>query len=256
MGCLYKLTSPSGKSYIGISHYGLEKRWAKHVEHALGKRDAGALYGALRKYGTDAFIKEVLAEEDDWDKLCQMEIEAIKSYNTMSPNGYNITAGGEGTVGRKISDQERKNISIAQKKRFQDPEQRRKSIENLAKGREIRKAKCDKIRIEKKIARELYLKSPEYKIKHSEATKKAMANPEIKAKMSALAKARFENPEYKQKMSKINLGRKNGPCSDERKRKISEARKREWADPVIRERRLNARKQAKELAKQEIYEEK
>lgn len=65
MGCLYKLTSPSGKSYIGISSKGLDARWAKHVEHALGKRTAGALYAALRKYGPGTFTREVLAESND-----------------------------------------------------------------------------------------------------------------------------------------------------------------------------------------------
>src|SRR5262249_28878353 len=83
MGCLYKLTSPSGKSYIGITIKTFEERWAKHIEHAMGKRANGALYAALRKYGPDAFRHEVLAECDDWSRLCKMEIQAIKEHGTL-----------------------------------------------------------------------------------------------------------------------------------------------------------------------------
>jgi hypothetical protein len=45
---------------------------------------------------------------------------------------------------------------------------------------------------------------------------------------------------WRSKISASKIGKKVGPCSDERKAKIAEARKREWADPVIRERRLAA----------------
>jgi group I intron endonuclease len=126
MGCLYQLTSPSGKSYLGISSKGVESRWKKHVEHALGKRDNGALYAALRKYGHESFSVKTLAIADDWNYLCELEKKAISAFNTLSPGGYNMTAGGEGAVGRVTTDQARINISNAQKLRFSNPEQRKK----------------------------------------------------------------------------------------------------------------------------------
>lgn len=255
MGCLYKLTSPSGKSYIGISSKTMDARWHKHVEHAMGKRDAGALYNALRKYGPENFIREQLVECDDWETLCQMEIEAIQTHNTFSPSGYNITFGGEGTLG-PISDEARVRVSIAQKKRFQRPEERERLFQCGEKGRQAHREKHKANRIDGRAPWEhqLYVKrtrqgSLEHREKLSIAVKSAMARPEIKEKLVACAKSRAASPEWRKKISIAKTGKKVGPCSEERKARISAARKREWQDPVIRERRLMALAKAREAIK-------
>lgn len=57
----------------------------------------------MRKHGFDNFSVEFLAEGNDWNHLCELEIEAIKKYNTFIGPGYNVTRGGDGTDGYKFS---------------------------------------------------------------------------------------------------------------------------------------------------------
>lgn len=239
MGCLYKLTSPSGKSYIGISSKGIEKRWAKHVEHAYGKRTNGVLYAALRKYGPDSFVREVLAECDDWDTLCAMEMAAIAEHATMSPLGYNLTIGGEGTRARRTA-AARANIARAQQLRFSRQEEHDKLRAFGVKGNAARSDTCRAVREARTLERKTYFASAEYKALRSASVKAAHARPETKAKLVAAAKARAENPEWRKKVSASKLGKTIAPCSDERKQRIAEVRRREWADPVIRVKRLAA----------------
>lgn len=232
MGCLYKLTSPSGKSYIGITSKTLDKRWAKHVEHALGKRDSGALYAALRKYGPDSFYRESLIECDDWDELCRLEIEHIAKLGTFAPGGYNLTTGGEGIQGPR-SELVKQKISVAQKKRFSNPTERDKLLENSAKGR---LALAEKRRLNPPIP-----KPPKPRLskeERSRRTREGMSKPGVAEKVRECARQRAANPEWRAKVSASKKGKPGFVKSPELCKKISEARKREWADPVTRERRL------------------
>jgi len=52
-GCLYALTFPNGKQYIGITSGTLRRRVNLHRSHANTGRP-GAVYNAIRKYGTRA----------------------------------------------------------------------------------------------------------------------------------------------------------------------------------------------------------
>ena len=99
MGCLYQLTSPSGKAYIGITKKTASLRFAKHVEHALGKRENGVLYSALRKYQPENFKIETLVMANDWLYLNELEAKVIAAFGTRHPAGYNMTDGGGGTQG-------------------------------------------------------------------------------------------------------------------------------------------------------------
>lgn len=238
MGCLYKITSPSQKSYIGITLKTVEGRWAKHKEHALGKRDNGALYSALRKYGPDSFTLEVLVASDDWDSLCRMEREFIQKFQTLSPNGYNIALGGEGVQGKR-SEADKRKISEAQKKRFARPDQRAMLLQWGMKSAAAAKAMGAIRREENRKQRLAYLHSPEFKALHSAAVKAAMNTPDVKAKLIACAKTRAADPEWRLKISKSKKG-KTHRGTIEWNAHISEARKREWQDPVLRDKRLAA----------------
>lgn len=112
MGCLYMVTSPSGKHYIGITSFALEKRWAEHVHDALCNRD-GILYRAIRKYGSENFTLKVMAIESDWTTLCRLEREAIAQYKTCGKNGYNATAGGDGVQMLRASTKEKHRINTS-----------------------------------------------------------------------------------------------------------------------------------------------
>ena len=76
--------------YVGQTKKTVEKRFKEHTKspYRIGK--------AIRKHGAENFVIAILkvcyskAELDFWEK------HFIKSRNTLSPNGYNLTEGGEG----------------------------------------------------------------------------------------------------------------------------------------------------------------
>lgn len=141
----YRLTAPSGKQYIGITKRGLSLRWKEHVRLANRGRMT-PLHAAIRKYGADSFIREVLVESD-WRHLCELEKKMIALWDTQCPHGYNTTSGGEmcdANKGRKLSPEWRKKLSDAQRARWAkiQPEDRtkiaRKSWKNSKSDRKQR----------------------------------------------------------------------------------------------------------------------
>ena len=96
LGYVYMHTSPSGKSYIGISTREKGIRWKEHVANAYdpSKVEYGYPFQqAIRKYGEDNFKYKVLAEGVPLDQLYELEIHFVEKYNTFK-NGYNQTIGG------------------------------------------------------------------------------------------------------------------------------------------------------------------
>lgn len=82
-----------GKRYIGKST-DIEARRQKHLRNAKDGRES-YFYNALRKYGLKQFDFEVL-EECSEEELNEREKHYIDLYNTLYPNGYNLTPGGDG----------------------------------------------------------------------------------------------------------------------------------------------------------------
>lgn len=109
---IYKHTSPSGKSYIGLTSKTMEERLNGHVNHAI-RGASTSFHQSIRKYGIESFKSEVLI--DSIETLLEaesIEIFYISFYNTYKC-GYNDTRGGRGTsVDYRFFDQEwRNNIS-------------------------------------------------------------------------------------------------------------------------------------------------
>jgi hypothetical protein len=102
---LYLITSPIGKQYIGIATKSFRNRFICHRAHArFGKRTLIA--DAFREFG-DQMRCEPLVVSDNVRYLQELEIRAIKAFNTLEPNGYNKSPGGGVTSERsakKISD--------------------------------------------------------------------------------------------------------------------------------------------------------
>lgn len=241
MGTLYRLTSPSGKSYIGVSSKTTEARWAKHIEHALGRRDSGALYSALRKYGINSFSVETLVIANDWEYLCELEKRAISVMRTKAPYGYNITDGGEGTIGRAISEEQRMNISMGQKRRFQRFDEIEKARGNGYKGaatkRDFRDPQYNELR----------KSTPTFttKLNHSLAVREAMAKPETAVKVKECARQRASDPNWRIKISQSKTGKKVAHTIEgdaARKAGILSA----WADPIKKAARLEKNRVARE----------
>lgn len=91
--CVYKHTSPSGKVYIGITHYAdPTKRWGKNGNY-YSKRSV--FYKAIKKYGQDNIIHEILYSNLSESKAKKLEVKLIAFYKKQGIS-YNMTIGGDG----------------------------------------------------------------------------------------------------------------------------------------------------------------
>lgn len=87
---IYKLTSPTGRSYIGQTN-NLKTRWAAHCSPKSG---CIVVRDAIQKHGFHNFDVVVLARVAPLEANAA-EMAAIKKYGTLAPNGYNIHYGGD-----------------------------------------------------------------------------------------------------------------------------------------------------------------
>lgn len=98
MGYIYKIQNIiNNKVYIGQTQYTIEKRWKEHCYSAFELNIDYPLYKAMRKYGSDNFIIEIIEEVNN-KLLNDKEIYWIGFYHSYAPlgQGYNATRGGEG----------------------------------------------------------------------------------------------------------------------------------------------------------------
>lgn len=96
MGIIYIATSPSGKKYVGQTIHTMEHRWNQHVNDSRTRKghQCTALHNAIRKYGAHRFTV-IVAVECDNEELDDWEIMMIEEENSLYPNGYNLTKGGQ-----------------------------------------------------------------------------------------------------------------------------------------------------------------
>ena len=89
---IYKITSPSGKIYIGQSRHCLY-RWKYYYSKLHCKRQR-RLYNSLLKYGFDNHVFEIL-ERCASEELDDLEIKYIKQYDSTNKTiGMNLRVGG------------------------------------------------------------------------------------------------------------------------------------------------------------------
>lgn len=104
---VYKLTSPSNKVYIGITGKSLTKRWSG----GNGYRHCPAMYKCVKKYGWGNIEKELLFDNLTEDEAKLLEKELIKHYKSFDKKfGYNLTEGGDGVSGRRLSEKQKEYI--------------------------------------------------------------------------------------------------------------------------------------------------
>ena len=166
---LYRHTSPSGKVYIGITR-DVNIRWSNKGYRYL---TYNSIFGkAILKYGWDNIKHEILFTKLSKDRAQRLEIELIRHYKNLGIS-YNITDGGEGTTGRKVSKSTREKMQKSAHGWSKEAIQasinslNRKSRENLIKARKAWKGKH-----------------------HSDSTKETMS---IKAKGRDMTKAVSES---------------------------------------------------------------
>lgn len=98
----------NGKKYIGITSQKIDRRWRK----GDGYKKQSVFGRAINKYGWDNFDHEIIE-----DNICTLEIDEkeqyyIELYNTVLPNGYNVTKGGREC---KYSTEYKKKLSKSKK---------------------------------------------------------------------------------------------------------------------------------------------
>jgi len=169
---IYRATNTvNGKVYIGH-----DSKWPSRMQGHLyaSVTESERSYNfhfhrAIRKHGWDAFVWEPIYQSKDGEHcLTVMEpyfIELHDSYNT----GYNRTLGGQGALGRVVSDETRKKVS------------------NKLKGQK---------------------RTPEQCKKYSEAFKGRIISPEHRAKQSAALKGRPKSPEHIRAVALAITGKK------------------------------------------------
>lgn len=115
MGFVYCVTNlANGKRYVGITTRTIEQRWKEHCNYKINKKSV--LRNAIRKYGSDSFAVEHL-ECCDNDVLLAREKLWIRILNSFVSDGrgYNLTRGGDGTVGYRFSDSQCEHMSKIRK---------------------------------------------------------------------------------------------------------------------------------------------
>lgn len=181
---VYRATSPSGKRYYGISK-NVVKRWQQHATDGRNRKNR-PLAKAIAKYGFDAMNFEVLFTEhgDNAIDLCKdAEMLLIEFDDTMMPNGYNMTAGGDGVSGYEFTDAVREKMSASHSVYKDNPDHRKKLSDS-------------------KIA--LWQRDG-YREKAIKGITEAQNKPEVKAKQSASGFAAWEdNAPRKEAVSKAS----------------------------------------------------
>lgn len=138
---IYLITNLTNqKQYTGFTSKNPSERWIEHVTVSKNpnRHDYSYIHRAIRKYGLDNFKFEVIYQSKDKNHtLSVMESYFINEYNTIRPNGYNLTSGGEGLNDYEFTDTHKSRISAAltgkEKPYMQivnrDPEKIRKTAE-------------------------------------------------------------------------------------------------------------------------------
>ena len=107
----YKITNTvNGLVYIGITSKSVEDRWRLHKNWARWKKPY-SLHAAIKEFGDSSFVVEHIASAKTFEDLLALEKQLIKQHNSLVPNGYNRTSGGQGVLGYKHTDAARKVMS-------------------------------------------------------------------------------------------------------------------------------------------------
>jgi len=84
----------NSKRYVGQTVKNLSERKCKHL-YSVKDNSLSPFHCAIRKYNEENFYWDIIAYCDTKDKLDFLEKFYIKYYNSRTPNGYNLTDGGD-----------------------------------------------------------------------------------------------------------------------------------------------------------------
>jgi group I intron endonuclease len=228
---IYLITNKiNGKIYVGQCQGLASDRWCRHKYDARSNRYNSRLGRAILKYGPDAFTLTVLVNNvASKEILDYLEQYFIVLYDSQNPNlGYNITRGGDGSyglklspetcakisktkignrncVGRTLSEMTRQKISQSNKRYHESltPEQRKRGpnpkISATLKGRKFSPEHVAKMR------------DASIKYWNSLPSEQRKRSAESIAKTAAGLRGQKRTPEQIERMRKAHRGHKRSP---------------------------------------------
>ena len=99
---VYIHTSPSSKHYVGITCLTTNQRWRSD---GSGYKRNGYFWKAICRWGWENITHRIIAEGLSEEAAKQIEIDFIRVLDTKNPSrGYNLTLGGDGSMGYHHSD--------------------------------------------------------------------------------------------------------------------------------------------------------
>lgn len=107
----------TGKVYVGATGY-VRSRWQSHRRQT---GDSPLLYASIREYGLDDHVFEVVACARTRDDLRELERQLVAQFDSLAPNGLNMTRGGLGLSGFQFSDESRAKMREAGKRQKRGP---------------------------------------------------------------------------------------------------------------------------------------
>jgi group I intron endonuclease len=195
---IYKLTNiVNGKIYIGQD----SKNNTKYLGSGV------YLANAQKKHGKENFTKEVIEHCKDIDELNQRERYWIAFYNSTDPKvGYNLSPGGNSTLGWHMTDEQKAAMSKRQRGKKLSPATIAKlKLTGRGKGKKVSQDQREKL----KITSSGKLHAEESKRKMREARKLQILKPDTKETRERKSKSHIglrPTEESLEKMRKARLG--------------------------------------------------
>ena len=220
---VYRITNTINKSlYFGLS---------VHPETGFGNHKSAAkngarspMYSAMRKYGADAFVMDILKVCPDKASADELEIFLIAECRDFRYPLYNIAIGGQGFGageqnpgwGIPLTEERKKRISEARKGKGKGRVHTAATKSKIAEANR-RRVYSEETRHKMSDALKGRQLTSEHKAKISAGGKGLKRSNETRAKISAAQKGKVVSEETREKMKQANTGRKYGPRSEEAK---------------------------------------
>lgn len=110
---IYKVTNIVNKKiYIGSTINSLTRRKSSHLTRSRSSKPRLLFHRALKKWGMENFEWEIIERCIEVSEMYDMEYHYIKQYNSLAPNGYNLTEGYDNTTtGYRFTEKQRSDHS-------------------------------------------------------------------------------------------------------------------------------------------------